>query len=542
MCGLVLDEWIESSILCNMRSFCFIIILLSFSNILYSQSTEDYLFNRLDSLTAIRDTFVKDRLIQIDKYKTQLKSSKNTDQFILLEHIYDEYKSFIYDSAFAYAVKLQDIAYHLGDPEKIVTSKMKLGFVLISSGLLNEGLDTLKTVRLKGLPKSLKLQYYYLMVRTCFDLADFAQNHFYGLRYADMAGAYVDSATALTPPDNADYLNAKGLKALHLRKMPEAKSYFEDLIQHQKLSDHQFAIVTSTLSYIYGYSGDSKRSKEMLIKAAIADTKSCTKEAIALVKLADLLYYKEGNVEEAYKYIKLAMDDANFYGARYRKMQAAAIFPVIEGERLAREEARRKMLLLYSLIITISIVTIIGISYTIYKQNSKLKKAERIIMHANHQLHESNRIKEEYLWYYFNSTADYIAKLEALKATIELKVISKKVEELRFTAENINIKRERNDLFHNFDKVFLKLFPDYTNVFNSLLTEGNKIVLKEGHLLNIEMRIFALIRLGIQDHEKIAKILGYSLTTIYTYKTRIKAKASVSSEEFDNKILSLSTI
>jgi hypothetical protein len=90
--------------------------------------------------------------------------------------------------------------------------------------------------------------------------------------------------------------------------------------------------------------------------------------------------------------------------------------------------------------------------------------------------------------------------------------------------------------------VFLKLFPDFVNMFNSLLKEEHKVILKEGQLLNMEMRIFALIRLGIHDHEKIAKILGYSLTTIYTYKTRIKAKALISSEDFDKKILNIPAI
>jgi hypothetical protein len=216
-------------------------------------------------------------------------------------------------------------------------------------------------------------------------------------------------------------------------------------------------------------------------------------------------------------------------------MQVAAIFPVIEGDRLVRLESRRKMLLLYSLIITLSVVVVLSFIYTIKKKNKKLLNTQKL-------LEESNKIKEEYLWYYFNTTADYIGKLDSLKTTIENKLLSKKTDELRATAESINIKSERNELFHNFDVVFLKLFPDFVNIFNSLLTPEHKIVLKEGQLLSIEMRIFALIRLGIHDHEKIAKILGYSLTTIYTYKTRIKAKSVISSEDFDRIILNIPAI
>jgi hypothetical protein len=525
-----------------MRALGLLMITLLSWQLSFAQTANDALLEKLDSINRTRGAIVREKIHVIDLYKIKLGRVKGESQYPILDSLYHEYKSFIYDSAFSYALKLQCIAFSINDPVKIANAKMQVGFVLVSSGLLNEALDTLHTIKLTGLPKSLKMDYYYLMVRTCYDLSDFSQNQFYGKKYERMAEIYADSAIALMPSHVAEYLIVKGLKALHQKHIDEARAYYEDLIKNYVLTDHQFAIVASTLSYLYSSSShDLTRAREMLIRAAIADTKSSTKEAIALVKLADLLY-KEGDIEKAYQYIKLAMEDADFYGARYRKMQVAAIYPVIEAERFSRLETRRKKLMLYSLIITLSVLTLIIVSYTIIKQDRKLQKAEHALSTANYQLKESNKIKEEYLWYYFNTAADYIGKLEVLKATIDLKVISKKIEELRFTASNINIKRERNELFHNFDKIFLKLFPDFVDVFNAMLSEENKMVMKDGQLLNVELRIFALIRLGIHDHEKISKILGYSLTTIYTYKTRVKSKAIVSSEEFDNRILSISTL
>jgi tetratricopeptide (TPR) repeat protein len=524
-----------------MRLLFILMAVLLTHQFLSAQDTNDKLLEELDSINENRSTIVRDKIHEIDRFKIKLGRVKGENQYAILDSLYNEYKSFIYDSAFYYALKLQQIAGKLNDPVKIADAKMKMGFALASSGLLNEALDTLSSVKLAGLSKSLKMNFYYLMARTYYDLSDFSQNQYYGKKYERMAEICSDSAIELIPSHLPEYLIVKGLKALHLNRIDEARAYYEDLIENYKLTDHQFAIAASTLSYIYSATGDMSRSKEMLIRAAIADTKSNTKEAIALVKLADLLY-KEGDIEKSYQYIKLAMEDADFYGARYRKMQVASILPVIEGERFSRLESRRKMLMLYSLIITVSVVTLFIVFYTIRKQYRKLQKADIAISTANYQLKEANKIKEEYLWYYFNTTADYIGKLDSLKSIIESKVATKKIEDLRTTAENINIKRERNELFHNFDKVFLKLFPDFVNVFNSLLSEENRMALKEGQLLNVEMRIFALIRLGIHDHEKISKILGYSLTTIYTYKTRIKAKAIVSSEEFDNRILNISTL
>jgi tetratricopeptide (TPR) repeat protein len=503
-----------------------------------AQKGTDSLIAQLDSTISDRQLYIDQKVDRINTHKQRLERVNDDAAYGVITDIYYEYKSFVYDSAAVYAAQLRDLANRLDDPVKIADSKIKMAFILVSSGFLNEALDTLQTVRLKGMPDEIKIQYYYLMVRTGYDLAGFSQNHYYGSRYAEFARAYVDSASALMPPRSVEYLIVNGLKDLHLGNISDAKAYYEALVFNYELNDQQFAIAASTLSFLYMVEGDVASSKNMLVKAAIADIQSCTKEAIALVKLADLLY-KEGDIEKASQYIRLAMEDAEFYGARYRKQQVASVFPIIEGERLSREKAKRQMLLLYSMVITASVVVFIVFFSVIKRKNSKLEKAQQKISRANTQLEESNKIKEEYLWYFFNIIAEYIGKLDALKTTIANKLLSKKIDDLRQAAEYLDIKQERRKLFHNFDIVFLKLFPDFVNVFNSLLSPKHRIVMKDGQLLSVEMRIFALIRLGVHDHEKIAKILGYSLTTIYTYKTRIKAKAVVSSEVFDQTIANI---
>jgi tetratricopeptide (TPR) repeat protein len=359
---------------------------------------------------------------------------------------------------------------------------------------------------------------------------------------------YIDSALNILPQGSIQYLLLSGLRDLHLRDMAGAQRAYESLIRDFDLKGQQFAIVTSTLSFIYFYTGKQDKAKEMLLRAAIADIHSCTKETLAMMNLADMLY-KEGDVEKAYQYIKIAMEDADYYGARQRKTQVGAVYPIIEGKQLSMIESKRKTLLVYSLLITVCTLVVVGFSIVVYKQNKKLQKARRIISKANesltetnHQLQDANKIKEEYIWYYFNTTAEYITKLDALKKSLDLKLMTKKLEELRFTVDSINIKKEREELYHNFDKVFLKLFPDFVTVFNSLFKEEDRIVLKEGQLLNTELRIFALIRMGIHDHERIAKILDYSVTTIYTYKTRIRNKSILPNEEFDKQIMSIRAI
>jgi hypothetical protein len=185
----------------------------------------------------------------------------------------------------------------------------------------------------------------------------------------------------------------------------------------------------------------------------------------------------------------------------------------------------------------------------IVRQVKKLKTAEVLITNANHnlqeinhQLREADKIKEEYIGYYFNINSDYIDKIEDVLKAIDQKLMARKFDDIRFIVNNINLKREREELFVSFDKVFLKLFPDFVTTFNSYFKEENRIVLKDNQLLNTELRIFALIRMGINDTEKIARILDYSVNTIYTYKTKVKSKSTLPNEEFEKKIMEIMTV
>lgn len=514
---------------------------------IYAQEPENDLA-RLDSVIARRHDIQEQKLARIDRLKRGLTGRTSRAQYQLTRAIYNEYKSFVYDSAFRYARQLQSQAARLSAPQLVMQSKIDLGFVLLSAGLFNETLDTLQSVSTASLPDTLKPAYYYLISRTCFDLAEFSRDDFYSHRYNLRGIQYLDSGLQYLAHDNAQYLIMEGLKQLHQQDMVKASLAYEKLLDNHMLTNPQLAVVTSTLSFMYSFSGNAERSKAMLVKAAIADLLACTKETVAMRNLAEV-YYNEGNIRKAYEYIQIAREDANFYGANHRKIQVASLFPVIEGKQLSMTEARKNLLMVYAIGITLLSILILVFGVIIYRQFKKIQVAKKVIsdsneklLETNHQLVDSNKIKEEYVTYYFNTTAEYISKLENLKKSLEMKLMTKKTEDLRFVVDSINIKRERDELYNNFDKVFLKLFPEFVPTFNSLLREEDRIQLKEGQLLNTELRIFALIRMGIHDNEKISRILDYSVATIYTYKTRIRSKSIVPNEEFDKRIMAIRTI
>ena len=514
----------------------------------------------LDKLSmAIEEAHVYDagKLQRIELLKAPLRAGgTEKDLFGVYERLYEEYRIFKYDSAYAYAGKLREIAYRSGDRELVTKSRLQLCFILLSSGLFRETYDSLRSIDIAREPDSLKAVYYTLMGRYYFDLANYdydGGNHSFG--YDRQGGLYMDSALAYYTPGSFEYGYYKGLREFKRNNTDAAADLFRQLLASGKLSEHQLALVASTLSGIYSQKGLKEQAVDLMIKAAIADIRSSTKETFATFILADLLY-KDGDVRHASACIESAIADAEFYGARQRKVQVSSILSLIEGQRINAVEAQRRLLIQYAGVVTLLVILLAVLAVVIRRQNQKLRKAQEIITeahtnqqlineklaHTNDQLEEANKIKEEYIGYFFNLDSEFFVKLERLKKTLDQKVADRKFEDIRFIVNNIHLKQEKQELLKSFDTVFLRIFPQFVARFNALFRPEDQVKLKENELLNIDLRIFALIRMGISDNEKIAQILDYSVNTIYAYKTRIKSKSIVPNDEFEARIMDIKSV
>ena len=534
-----------------MKRVLLIFPLLLLFHSAFANKSYDTLLTRLNDVLDNKKAFDQDKISRIEgleKYLADANSTNLNFRYNIYLKLYDEYKSFNYDQAFNYAQKLQQTGRLLHDPAKIAYSKIELGFILLSSGMFKEAFDSLKTVNVKLLDNDKKREYYFLNARTYYDLADFDKDNYYTPIYNTWAGKYIDSGMTLCSSKSFEYIYFSGLKYLKTGNTNMAIANLTMLVDHYKLTDHQFAITASTLSDIYIRKSEPDNAINLLITAAMADVRSSTKEAAAMTNLAQLLY-KNGDVKNAYVYIKQAMDDAIYYGARQRKLQMSAILPIIASDRINNEEEQKRALFFSSSLLTILVLIVIAFAIIIYKQLQKLKVADKIILHTNHnlehtiiELNEANKIKEEYIGYYFNLISEYINKLEKFKRSVDNKLTTKKYDDIRVLVNNINLTKEREELFINFDKAFLKIFPNFVHGYNELFCEENRVKLLPNQLLNTDLRIFALVRLGISDTEKIAHILEYSVNTIYNYKARIKSKSNIHNDEFENAIMAIKAI
>jgi tetratricopeptide (TPR) repeat protein len=461
--------------------------------------------------------------------------------YSLYVDLYEEYSSYVYDSAYVCVEKLLAISHALNDQEKITSSTVKLGFCYLSSGLFKECFDILSSLDVRNCSIATQIGYYISKSRLYYDLADYNNSAEFRLAYDRKGNSIIDSAIALLPVESAPYCLAVGLKQMKSDKHREALDAYSKMIDTHDYSEHDFAIATSSIAYLLRLQGKSEDAKLYLIQAAIADIKSSTKEAVALRNLAEILY-QEGDLMHAAEYIRRALDDAHFYNARHRQLEISHILPIIDGERMNVIENQKDKISNFLLFISVLLGALIVAFFIIWMQLKRLNQAKQIIQKSNESLMEANKIKDEYIGYFFNLHSEFIEKLESFQKFVQRKAMARQYEELNNIPRHLDAHREREALYPRFDQIFLKLFPNFVNEFNLLLKPGEQIQLKKDELLNTDLRIYALIRLGINDNEKIAQFLNYSVNTIYTYKTKIKNKTLFSSEEFKKKIMEIKSI
>jgi hypothetical protein len=529
-----------------MRYFVFILLLIGFHG--FGQNENELVLQELDDAIQHKEEFLRKKFHKIALLKNEIERyTFNDEKENLYEsylQLFEEYKSFKYDSAYYFLDKAKSQSLILKDSIKLSRAKINEGFVLLSAGLFKEAIDTLHSIKVTILPKSYKYQFYSVKARAYYDLADYTQDPRFSVNYVQKANKFIEKALENAEPNSLEYWATESLKRMKKQDWNGAKFAFSYWIENYDLPSEYYGIATSSLGYIYSLTGYNQKAIEFLALAATSDIKNATKETVALRNLA-LEFYKLGNLDRANKYVGLAMEDANFYNARHRKIEISTILPIIEKTLLKKVEGQRNKLknaVIILAILALIVLLFLGIFLKQLRDRKKSRKAlkksyeELIDLHAH--LKESDAIKQEYITYFLKITSDYIHKIDRIQKSTIQKIISKRPEDVLISLKKYSVKDAREELFHQFDEIFLKLFPSFVEDFNALFPEKEKVFLKKGELLNKDLRIFALYRIGIQDSTQLAEFLELSIATIYSYKTRIKARSNFK-DDFENKIMEI---
>jgi len=504
----------------------------------------------LDNYIEKRDDYAKEKEKRISLLKNDLNiyNANEIQKLNIYNLLFDEYKSYKYDSAYVYAQKCLDVATQLNDKQKIANAKEHIAFCYLSAGLFKEACDIMGSINIKEISDSLQISYYTLLARLNYDMADYIEIEPLRSEYIEAGNSYSDSAIIRLPMESPELWAILGLKRMQQQNMKGAIEVFQRLIQTKGIDDHTYAIATSSLGFVYSEAGNTDDAIYYMSQAAIGDIKSATKETVAMRNLANLLY-NAGNVNAANKYIRLAMEDADSYNARHRKMVISSILPIIEKERFETVENQRNILFWSMLLISLLFILLLATTIFTYKQFKKLKDARHTIQEQNNkllstntQLIEANKIKDEYIIQSLYGNSEYIDRTENLYKVIKRKIMARQYDDILLQLKESDLRKERENMHLAFDQTFLKLFPDFVSEYNKLFQPEDVVEIDPAKGLTPEIRIFALIRLGINESDRIAKFLDYSVNTINTYKTKVKNKSIVPNELFEQKIMDIKTV
>ncbi|MBN2486730.1 MAG: tetratricopeptide repeat protein [Bacteroidales bacterium] len=534
----------------RLRSALFLFIIIAGSTIsVYASVQIDTLLKRLDKVMQQEAFYMQQKRDRINALNGILANDVSDNdlyyRYSLLSRLLNEYKSFKYDSSFLYAKRMISIAYEIKNPEVIADAKINMSFVQLSSGLFRESIDTLMSIQPENLPVTIQLKYYQTLNRAWIDLADYAEDNYYAAVYNNKGNEALKKAIAIADTGTPIFNMLSGLYYLRNHDYMRSRSYFEKLVGLESLPMSDQAIVTSSLAHVYSALGDDDRSIALLVHAAEIDIMLATKETVALTNLAEVLF-RYGYTDFSLRCVNQALDDANFYGARHRKVQISNVLPIIESTLLKTKEKQGRIFKTYSMALTILALLLILFAYIMIRQNRKLVKTKKILdqtisdlKSANQQLTEANRIKEEYIGHFFDVISNYIEKIEKLKKSVSRKIMMNKIADIEATINNIDLIKEREELFASFDTIFMKLFPRFVANYNQHVGPEDQVAIEEGMSFSPELRIYALKRLGIQDNEKIARFLGYSVTTIYTYKTKLKKRSPHPDTNIEDSLMNI---
>lgn len=485
------------------------------------QQSETYCAQHEQTIDSLRQSYLQD-----------------TTSFSTCLALYECYASYQFDSALLYVDRLETLANCSNDTNQIATAQIKKAFVYFSAGLFKESDDVLAQLDITSCDSAIQRLYYTTYARLCLDLGSYASGRFYK-PYTDRGINLLDAELELLSPlDTVNYNYAMALKAMKQGDYRLSLRHYEDCLLATDIPEHMRAIIYSSMSYPASMCGDADLALHYMILAAISDVKAAIHEAVALRFVATMLH-ERGDSDNAMRYISHAQEDAQIYGARHRQMEVSQILPIIEQEYVRLIQVRnQRIYILIGISLLLMLICVVAI-VLLLTRNRALSEARRLNEDMNEKLLLANKVKEEYIGSFLCWQSEFITTIEKYQRHVQRAAELRKFDDLLQVPRHADAGYRREDFNRRFDEMFLRIFPTFVDDFNKLLRPGEQIRLHQGELLNTDLRIFALVRLGITHNEVIAEVLNYSVNTIYAYKTKVKGRSDLSTEVFYERILSI---
>ncbi|TXG39523.1 DUF6377 domain-containing protein [Seonamhaeicola maritimus] len=541
------------------RSIFFILFL--FTSTLNAQNL-DSLFQELETTMSKRKHYDERKKTRINNIKKLLSDQdiNSENRYFLTSRLILENEYYSFNESLHYINNNIDLATSIGKDSLKTESILKLSNILATSGRYTESLNLLDGINRKVIPNGLLLRFYG-NYKKCYDeLKNSSEVKRISEKYRGLYRAYSDSLNteiSRNDKESIEYLIVIEQNYRDANKLGEALKINEEILSKSISGTRDFSFAAFNRSYMLRWLNDDKlNQKKYLILSAISDIKGAIKDNASLTNLAEVLF-EEGDVERAHKFINFSLEDAQFYNSQLRFLHISNISPQISNSFEARIQKQRNKLQKQLMFISALSIILLMALYFIFKQFQKIKQAREQAKVVNVKLRELNeelkvknedlrqihdeladvgRVKEQYIGSFLNLYSEYIDKLDGYRKMVRKYILTNKVNKLLELTKSKQVIEEELKLFYsNFDKSFLHIYPNFINSVNGLLKPEEQIQIGDNEQLNTELRILALIRLGITNSSKISKILRYSVNTIYNYRVKLR-NGAIKRDEFEDLV------
>ena len=520
----------------------------------------------LDSLYRILDTAIdsaaiykQQKLDHISVIEKQYVSARNDqERYQFAQSLYREYIAFINDSALHYIQVCMACAERMGRKDLQMQSELALAYQLADTGFYSEAEIHLKAISQEPLTDDLKITYLTGLNHLYGEMGYYSHDQKLREAFFTKSDAIRDSLLQMLPKDSYSYNSLKSIELNNQRKTAEAMKYSDQWMKLVQPGTREYATMSFYRSEIYRNQGDLEMERYWLIMSALTDIRQAIMDQAALWSLANSLIDEEGNLDRAYKYMDFSWECISYFSTHMRSWLVSPILTRINDKyKESLHQANTNLIWTIAAISLLVVGLVLLLLYVSRKRrqlalirnelsarNNDLSEANQLLSEINEQLrqaiihlNDSNRVKDEYIAKFLSLCSNYIDKLDNYRIKINRKLkAGQHSDVLRMTSSDQLKEDELKELFDHFDTIFLRLFPTFVEDFNALLKPGEAIIPPEKHHLNTDLRIFALIRLGIEESSKIAEFLRYSPNSIYAYRARIKSKAVGNREEFEKQV------
>lgn len=541
---------------------CFSALTSSFAQ---NKNIKD-LYEQLDQAIEQSQYYINQKESRLTKIKKQSRQGHTPQQLLTAYYkLYEEYKAYQSDSSIYYIHQAIDLAKRNNMKSDITKLRSLLALQYSTSGAFTEALHVLQSIDKKTLNNSNKKDYYMAFYHVYGELGftninidtDLSQE-FYSKQ-----DCYRDTLFSILSPNSEDYLMRKEVLLTSQNKLKEALNINDIRLSKCKKGSHEYGIVAYYRYLIYRSLKDEDMVKYWLLQSAICDVKCAINDQASLWILAEILS-KEKDVERSYKYINFSWNANKRFCTRIRSWQISPVLGTIDHNYQAELKKANHRLIFAIICVSLLVSALALLTFYVNKQksylsnarnelkktntqleelNNKLSSTNGMLKASNDKLNESNGVKEEYIGQFLGACSHYIDKLDKMRLNVNKMVKNKQYNELYSMTKSSEVKeQELEELYANFDKVFLNLFPNFVEDLNGLLKEECQIHLSSPNKLSAIVRVFALIRLGIDDSTKIAEFLHYAVNTIYNYRAKLRNGALNDRNEFEKKVRELGTL